>query len=127
MTRRVMDFSILQTDKSSVVLEATDRIVSLEGRVDEILEELKTARQSRNILPAMPTAYFSASVRLHVSGLGEMWVTIHSLEQARELHRLFVRLVSSVINVSRQYGPDMVHLDISTVVFGASYTIHTEV
>jgi hypothetical protein len=122
-----MTCSILQTEKASVVLETRNRIVSLEGRVEEILEELETARQSRNILPAMPTAYFSASVRLHVSGLGEMWVTIHSPDQARQLHRLFLRLVSSVMNVSRQYGPDMVHLDISTVAFTASYILHAQV
>jgi hypothetical protein len=122
-----MTCSILQTDNASVVLEATNRSVSLEGRVEEILEELETARQSRNILPAMPPAYFSASVRLHVSGFGQMWIIIHSPEQARQVHRLFRRFVLSVINVSRRYGPDMVHLDISTVVFAASYATHGQV
>lgn len=108
-------------------LEATNRILSLEGRVEEILEVLKTARQSRNLLPATPPAYFSASVRVHVLGLGQMSIIIHSPEEARKLYRLFLRFISRVINASRHYQPEMVHLDISTVIFGAEYGLNGQV
>ena len=127
LTRRVMTCSILQTDEASVVLEAANHIVSLEGRVNEIPAELTTTRQSRNLLHAMPPAYFSTNVRVHVSGLGEMGITIHSPEDARQLYRLFHEFVSGVIDSSRYFGPDMLHLDMSTVGFAASYTLHSQV
>ena len=121
-----MTYSILQTNKASVVSEPTNRIVSLEGWVKEIPAELTTAHQSRN-LNAMPPAYLTANVRVHVSGLGEMEITIHSLEEARQLYHLFHEFVSGVIDSSRYYGPDMLHLDMTTVSFAASYTLHSQV
>ena len=93
----------------------------------EILAELTTAHQSRKLLRVMPPAYLTANVRVHISGLGEMEITIHRHEEARQLYHLFHEFVSGVIDSSRYYAPDMLHLDMITVSFAASYTLHSQV
>ena len=144
LTRRVTTCSILQTDKATVVLEATNRIVSLEAQVKEMLEELNRTRRSRNSSPATATAtatatapvaslpnlvrpqsYFTANVRLHVSGLGQVWITIHSPEEARQLRHRLLELVTTVI-ASRSHL-DIVHLNVSRVGFTRFYTLHCQV
>ena len=142
LTRRVTTCSILQTDKATLVLEATNRIVSLEAQVKEMLEELKRTRRSRNSslatatatatapvapLPNLvrPQSYFTANVRLHVSGLGQVWITIHSPEEARHLRHRLLELVTTVI-ASRSHL-DIVHLNVSRVGFTRFYTLHCQV
>lgn len=138
LTRRVTTCSILQTDKATLVLEAKNRIVSLETQVKEMLEELKRTRRSRNSSPATATApvaplpnlvrpqsYFTANVRLHVSGLGQVWITIHSPEEARQLRHRLLELVTTVI-ASRSHL-DIVHLNVSRVGFTRFYTLQCQV
>jgi hypothetical protein len=120
------------------VLEAKNRIVSLETQVKEMLEELKRTRRSRNSSPATATApvaplpnlvrpqsYFTANVRLHVSGLGQVWITIHSPEEARQLRHRLLELVTTVI-ASRSHL-DIVHLNVSRVGFTRFYTLQCQV
>lgn len=140
-----MTCSIPQTDKATVVLEATNRIMSLEAQVKQMVEELDTTRLSRNpspenLLPATatvtapvaaptnlvrPQSYFTANVRLHVSGLGQVWITIHIPEEAHQLRHRFLELVTTVI-ASRSHL-DIVHLNVSRVGLTRFYTLHCHV
>ena len=61
--------------------------------------------------------------------IGPRWNGDHHPQpwDARQLYRLFHEFVSGVIDSSRYFGPDMLHLDMSTVGFAASYTLHSQV